>query len=169
MTNALTEESANLDEQAARMRAMWSAVALTSINDAIRHAATESKKHKGRALNTLSLWANSRDGRKVISLAGINPDKRVTDCMLAFAAKGVPTTKPRTYSCREECMVTERACKWCGGGMEGKRRDAVFCSRKCISALWHRTNAEQISEKKRKYYKAKGVPPTTPRKKETNL
>ena len=82
------------DEQAARMRAMWSAVVLTSINDAIRHASRESKKNKGRALNTLELWANSRDGREVFSLAGINPDKRTTECMVAFAAKGVPTTQP---------------------------------------------------------------------------
>ena len=95
MTNALTEESANRDEQAARMRAMWSAVVLTSLNDAIRHTARESKKHKGRALKTLALWANSRDGRDVLRMAGIDPDKRVTDCMVAFAAKGVPTTQPR--------------------------------------------------------------------------
>ena len=77
---------ADTDEQAARMRAMWSAVALTSINDAIRDTATESKEHKGRALKTLTMWANSRNGREVLSLAGINPDKRVTDRMLAFAA-----------------------------------------------------------------------------------
>ena len=82
-------------EQAARMRVMWSAVALTSLNDATRHASKESKKHKGRALKTLTLWANSRDGREVLSLAGIDPDKRVTDCMVAFAAKGVPTTQLR--------------------------------------------------------------------------
>jgi len=81
-------------EQAARMRAMWSPVALTSLNDAIHHASKESEKNKGRALKTLELWANSRDGREVLSLAGINPDKRVTDCMLAFAAKGVLTTQP---------------------------------------------------------------------------
>ena len=81
--------------QAARMRDMWSAVALTSLNDAIRHASRESKKNKGRALKTLILWANSRDGREVLSLAGINPDKRVTDSMVAFAAKGVPSTTPR--------------------------------------------------------------------------
>ena len=83
------------DEQAARMRAMWSAVALTAINDAIRHTARESKKNKGRALKTLELWANSRNGREVLSLAGIDPDKRVTDGMIAFADKGVPTTTPR--------------------------------------------------------------------------
>jgi len=83
------------DEQSARMKAMWSAVVLTSINDAIRHTATESKKYRGRALKTLTLWLNSRDGREVISLAGINPDKRVTEGMIAFAANGVPTTQPR--------------------------------------------------------------------------
>jgi len=82
-------------EQAARMRVMWSAVALTSLNDAMRHASRESKKNKGRALKTLTLWANSRDGREVISLAGIDPDKRVTECMVAFAVKGVPTTTRR--------------------------------------------------------------------------
>ena len=81
-------------DQAARMRAMWSAVALTSLNDATRHASRESKKNKGRALKTLALWANSRDGREVLSLAGIYPDKRTTECMVAFAAKGVPTTQP---------------------------------------------------------------------------
>ena len=80
--------------QAALMRDMWSAVVIAAINDAIRHASRESKKNKGRALKTLTLWANSRDGREVLSLAGINPDKRVTDCMVAFAAKGVPTTQP---------------------------------------------------------------------------
>ena len=82
-------------DQAARMRTMWSAVALILLNDAIRHASKESKKNKGRALKTLALWANSRDGREVISLSGINPDKRTTDCMLAFAAKGVPPTMSR--------------------------------------------------------------------------
>ena len=75
-------------EQAARMRAMWSA--LSSLNDATRHASRESKKHKGRALKTLTLWANSRDGREVLS-----PDKRVTDCMVAFAAKGLPPRMSR--------------------------------------------------------------------------
>ena len=77
------------------MRDMWSAVVITAINDAIHHAAREPNKHKGRALKTLELWANSRDGRDVLRMVGINPDKRVTDCMVAFAAKGVPSTTPR--------------------------------------------------------------------------
>ena len=82
-------------DQAAHMRDMWSAVVITAINDAIRHAAREPDKHKGRALNNLALWANSRNGRDVLRMAGIDPDKRVTDCMVAFAARGVPTTTSR--------------------------------------------------------------------------
>jgi len=82
-------------DQAARMRVLWSTVVLISLNDAIRHASRESKKNKGRALKTLELWANSRDGRGVLRMAGIDPDKRVTDSMVAFAAKGVPLTTPR--------------------------------------------------------------------------
>ena len=82
-------------DQAARMRDMWSAVVITAINDAIHHAAREPNKHKGRALKTLTLWANSRDGREVLSMAGIDPDKLVTDCMVAFAVKGVPSTTSR--------------------------------------------------------------------------
>jgi hypothetical protein len=82
-------------EQAARTRAMWSAVVLTAINDAIRHTAREPKNNKGPALKTLTRWVNSRDGRKVLSLAGIDPDKRVTDSMIALAAKGVRITTQR--------------------------------------------------------------------------
>ena len=88
-------------DQAARMRVLWSAVALTSLNDAIHHTARESKKNKGQALNSLALWANSRNGREVLSLAGIDPDKRVTDSMVAFAAKGVPTTTRRKRQPRD--------------------------------------------------------------------
>ena len=64
-------------------------------DNATRHTAREYKKNKGQALKTLTLWANSRDGRGVLSPAGINPDKRTTECMVAFAAKGVPTTTRR--------------------------------------------------------------------------
>jgi hypothetical protein len=81
-------------EQAARMRAMWSAVVLTSLNDAIRHTAIESKTDKGRALKNLALWANSRNGQEVLSLAGIAPGKRTTEGMVAFASNGVPTPSP---------------------------------------------------------------------------
>jgi len=48
----------------------------------------------------------------------------------------------------------KRACKWCGGGMEGKRSVAVFCSKKCCSAKYNKVNPEVIAERAREYSKA---------------
>ena len=47
--------------------------------------------------------------------------------------------------------MTERACKWCGAGMEGKRQDAVCCSKKCRNASWYQANMEHIAEQQREY------------------
>jgi len=48
----------------------------------------------------------------------------------------------------------ERACKWCGGGMDGKRSNAVFCSTKCADASYHNQHPRRRSEYKRKYQEA---------------
>jgi len=48
----------------------------------------------------------------------------------------------------------KRACKWCGGGMEGKIARAVFCCVKCVNASYSRANAERIAERKRGYREA---------------
>jgi len=48
----------------------------------------------------------------------------------------------------------ERACKWCGGEMDGKRSDAVFCSSKCAQASYHNQHPERRSEYQRKYQEA---------------
>ena len=48
----------------------------------------------------------------------------------------------------------KRACKWCGGGMEGKKRNAVFCCVKCIKKSYRRDNAERLSEYQREYRRA---------------
>lgn len=82
-------------EQAERMRILWSAVAITSINDAIRQAAREPKKHKGNALKMFTMWTDTRDCWEVLIMAGIDPNKRVIDGMLAFVAEGVPVTQLR--------------------------------------------------------------------------
>ena len=45
----------------------------------------------------------------------------------------------------------KRACKWCGGGMEGKTARAVFCCVKCKKKSYRRANAERIAEYQREY------------------
>ena len=49
---------------------------------------------------------------------------------------------------------TERACKWCGGGMEGKRMGAMWCSVKCKSAEYYKANAEILDERNREWRNA---------------
>ena len=48
----------------------------------------------------------------------------------------------------------KRACKWCGGGMEGKIARAVFCCVKCKKKSYRRANAERIAEYNREYHQA---------------
>ena len=50
--------------------------------------------------------------------------------------------------------MTERACKWCGGGIEGKQRSALYCSGKCRVASWSKANAKLRAQQKREYRKA---------------
>ena len=45
----------------------------------------------------------------------------------------------------------KRACKWCGGDMDGKIARAVFCCVKCVNTSYYRANAERIAERKREY------------------
>ena len=48
----------------------------------------------------------------------------------------------------------KRACKWCGGGMEGKRMGAMWCSVKCKSAEYYKANAEILDERNREWRNA---------------
>ena len=48
----------------------------------------------------------------------------------------------------------KRACKWCGGGMEGKTARAVFCCAKCVNRSYCQANAERIAERRRGYREA---------------
>jgi ribosomal protein L24E len=44
-----------------------------------------------------------------------------------------------------------RDCKWCGASMEGKRSDAIFCSRKCYAVSYRKANPEYHRKYQREY------------------
>jgi hypothetical protein len=48
----------------------------------------------------------------------------------------------------------KRVCKRCGGGMEGKKASALFCSKYCNQAAWRKANPEKKAEINRKYYRS---------------
>lgn len=74
-------------EQATRARKLFSAVVLAVMDDAI-----SDHLQYGNGPEQIARWARSRDGREVLSCAGIDPNERVVAGLQAFVAKGVRTS-----------------------------------------------------------------------------
>src|SRR6056297_546290 len=74
-------------EQGNRARKLFAAVVLAALDDAI----ADDKKY-GNGPEQIARWARSRDGREVLSCAGIDPNERVVKGMMDFVAKGVRTS-----------------------------------------------------------------------------
>jgi hypothetical protein len=74
-------------EQGQRARKLFAAVVLAALDDAI----ADDKKY-GNGPEQIARWARSRDGREVLSCAGIDPNERVVSGLMEFVSKGVRTS-----------------------------------------------------------------------------
>ena len=74
-------------EQGQRARKLFAAVVLAALDDAI----ADDKKY-GNGPEQIARWARSRDGREVLSCAGIDPNERVVAGLMDFVSKGVRTS-----------------------------------------------------------------------------
>ena len=74
-------------EQGQRSRKLFAAVVLAALDDAI----ADDKKY-GNGPEQITRWARSRDGREVLSCAGIDPNERVVKGLMEFVGKGVRTS-----------------------------------------------------------------------------
>lgn len=74
-------------EQGQRARKLFAAVVLAALDDAI----ADDKKY-GNGPEQIARWARSRDGREVLSCAGIDPNERVVNGLMQFVAAGVRTS-----------------------------------------------------------------------------
>jgi hypothetical protein len=74
-------------EQGQRSRKLFAAVVLAALDDAI----ADDKKY-GNGPDQIARWARSRDGREVLSCAGIDPNERVVKGLMEFVTKGVRTS-----------------------------------------------------------------------------
>lgn len=74
-------------EQGQRARKLFAAVVLAALDDAI----ADDKKY-GNGPDQIARWARSRDGREVLSCAGIDPNERVVKGLMEFVGKGVRTS-----------------------------------------------------------------------------
>lgn len=79
-----TESIAFVNDQGERARKLFSAVVLAALDDAIRD-----EKMYGTGADALARWARSRDGREVLSCAGIDPTDRAIEGMVAFVRRGI--------------------------------------------------------------------------------
>lgn len=74
-------------EQGTRARKLFAAVVLAALDDAI----ADDKKY-GNGPEQIARWARSRDGREVLSCAGIDPSERVVSGLMEFVSKGIRTS-----------------------------------------------------------------------------
>ena len=75
------------NEQGNRARKLFAAVVLAALDDAI----ADDKKY-GNGPEQIARWARSRDGREVLSCAGIDPNERVVSGLMESVGKGVRTS-----------------------------------------------------------------------------
>jgi hypothetical protein len=71
--------------QGERARKMFSAVVLAVLDDAVRD---EKKLGEGEGVDSIIRWARSKDGKLVLSCAGIDPTERAVDGLAAFVRRG---------------------------------------------------------------------------------
>ena len=76
------DASAFNTEQGNRARKLFAAVVLAALDDAI----ADDRKY-GNGPEQIARWARSRDGREVLSCAGIDPNERVVSGLMEFVAK----------------------------------------------------------------------------------
>ena len=89
-------------EQGQRARKQLAAVVLAALDDAI----ADDKKY-GNGPEQIARWARSRDGREVLSCAGIDPNERVVKGLMDFVSKGVRTSVALSREESERRMAAE--------------------------------------------------------------
>jgi Family of unknown function (DUF6280) len=87
MMRDFVDGTAYNNEQGNRARKLFAAVVLAALDDAI----ADDKKY-GNGPEQIARWARSRDGREVLSCAGIDPNERVVTGLMDFVGKGVRTS-----------------------------------------------------------------------------
>ncbi len=81
------DSTAYNNEQGNRARKLFAAVVLAALDDAI----ADDKKF-GNGPDQIARWARSKDGREVLTCAGIDPNERVVEGLMTFVSKGVRTS-----------------------------------------------------------------------------
>ena len=68
-------------------RKLFAAVVLAALDDAVME-----QRKSGTGAENIARWARSKDGREVLSCAGIEPNERSVKGLMAFVEKGIRTS-----------------------------------------------------------------------------
>ncbi|MFO7855956.1 MAG: DUF6280 family protein [Paracoccaceae bacterium] len=82
-----TDMTSFTNDQGARARKLFSAVVLAALDDAVME-----QRKNGTGVENIARWARSRDGREVLTCAGIDPNERTVKGLMEFVAKGIRTS-----------------------------------------------------------------------------
>lgn len=75
------------NDQGARARKLFAAVVLAALDDAVME-----QRKNDTGVENIARWARSRDGREVLTCAGIEPNERSVKGLMAFVERGVRTS-----------------------------------------------------------------------------
>lgn len=75
------------NDQGMRARRLFAAVVLAALDDAI-----VDQRKNGSGVDQIARWARSRDGREVLTCAGIEPNERSVKGLMEFVGRGVRTS-----------------------------------------------------------------------------
>ncbi|MHA3977835.1 DUF6280 family protein [Halovulum sp. GXIMD14794] len=81
------DQTAYANDQGKRAQKLFAAVVLAALDDAI----ADDKKY-GNGQEVIARWARSRDGREVLTCAGIEANERTVKGLMDFVSKGVRTS-----------------------------------------------------------------------------
>ncbi len=97
------DSTAYSHEQGNRARKLFAAVVLAALDDAI----ADDKKY-GNGPEQIARWARSRDGREVLTCAGIDPNERVVSGLMEFVERGVRTSVALSREESERRLLAEQ-------------------------------------------------------------
>ncbi|MGG7568439.1 DUF6280 family protein [Rhodovulum sp. DZ06] len=75
------------NDQGQRARRLFAAVVLAALDDAI-----VDQRKNGGGVDQIARWARSRDGREVLTCAGIEPNERTVKGLMEFVGRGIRTS-----------------------------------------------------------------------------
>lgn len=78
------EDIGMVNEQGSRCRKLFAAVVLAALDDAVKE-----QKEQGTGVESIEAWARTRDGKLILSNAGLELSERTIALLMDFVRRGI--------------------------------------------------------------------------------